>query len=604
MSLSPFGRSKIRQIPRGQRPRPDEATFDDFSGGLNLVENDLKLNTSFSVVERNVFRSTDGTKAVRWGTCFKFNISDVVTGNIIEMVYFRDKLICFTDTGQIATVTDDGVKAVIWNAALAALLPGAPTGWSSGLTLIDTTEFKNELVVCNGVDKPILISKTHTVTYLQDIPTGSNVNTPIGKFCTTVGNYCVIAGVAATPDELYISAAGTSGTWPGDPPPNDALSINIASYTAQQGSDIRGLSSFRNFLIVHFATSSVVMSLGTYESSVHKPAVLDTIAEHGVISHRMSYSFPTDIVFCDELGVHKARRNAFGNALDSKKLSGNIQPAWVAHASSTDLNKLKSFSIHDPNENRMFHFLRHEGVDHSEYHIYAKNFTDEFKRIAWSELSGWDWTCGTSSAKGRVFFALGSKIYQYGNDVFPDEDFTADYVNDYDSTWATATAYVVGDRVLQDNVVYIALLDHTSGVFEDDLTAELWQVYEGEAIEFDWEMPWTDANTRMKKKRMSFIGIDTVGTASFTISMYVDNFRVDEDGNDDPALTLEFVAGSSLGYGGGDQPYGGGRRAADERLWGFPLEFKIMRMRVHGSTKRRLQIVAITILYVRGTYKR
>lgn len=604
MSLSPFGRSKIKQIRRGTPPRPSEATFDDFSGGLNLVESDLKLNTSYSKVEKNVQLATDGTKSLRWGTKFRFDMAGTINGNLLELEYFRDKLISFTVDGEIGAVDDDGNKEAIWNSAIAAALPGAPSGWSTGLTLIDTTEFKNELVVCNGVDKPLIINKTHDVNYLQDIPTGSNVNTPIGKFCTTVGNYCVIAGVAATPDEIYISAAGTSGTWPGDPAPNDATSINIAAYTAQQGGDIRAVSSFRNFLIVHFATSSVVVALGAYEGAVHKPAILDTIPEQGVVSHRMISTFETDLVFADELGIYKARRNAFGNALESRKLSRNIQPLWVEDASSHTIDRLKSFSVTNHNENRMFHFLKHEDGAHNEYHICGMHFTEEFKKVAWSEFEGWDWTCGTSSAKNRVFFGLGSKIYQYGNDIFPGEDYTADFVDDFDSIWSTATAYVVGDRVIKDNVVYVALIDHTSGVFDDDLAGEAWEEYEGEAIDFDWEMPWTDANTRMKKKRISFIGIDTIGTATFTVEIYVDNFRYDFDGNDDPALSIEFVAGSSLGFGGGDQPYGGGRRAADERLWGFPCEFKIMRMRVKGSTKKRLQIVAITILYVRGMYQR
>jgi len=599
MLLSPFGRFKLK-IARKAQPRPEEVTLDDFSGGLDLSENDLKLKSNFSKVERNVHRDVDGTKSVRWGTKFKFDVAGTVTGTILEMVYFRDKLIDFMTTGQIATVTEAGVKTAIWTAAIAAALPGAPGFWTNGLTQIDTTEFKNELVVVNGIDKPILISKTHTVTYLNDLPTGSNVNVPIAKYVTTVGNYCVMAGVAATPDVIYISSAGTSGTWPGDPAPNDALSINIASYTAQQGGDIRGLSSFRNFLIIHFATTSVIMVLGEYVSAVHKPRVLDTIPEHGIISHRTTIILENDILYADELGVHKARRNTFGNALESEKISLRVQKEFVADVMPDSANRLKTFAVHNKSENRVMYFL----FSGTAYKIYTATYNEGVKKVAWSKKDGWSYTSGLVTTKGRVFLARGTKMFQYGNGIFADEDYTADDIDEDDGNWVTATAYVVGDRRRQAGIVYQVLISHTSGTFAADLAANFWEVYVGQPISFDWEMPWTDTNNRMRKKRVSFIALDTLGMATFTLQVYVDKIRVDALGFDDPMLEMEFVAGDSPGYGGGDQPYGGGRRAADERLWGFPVEFKIAKLRILGSTKERLQILAISLLIAKGTFKR
>lgn len=600
MSLSPFGRSL--KINRASRPRPNEATLEDFSGGLDLSDNDLRLTTNFSKVLDNCHRDTDGTQSVRWGTAFKWDVSSEVSGNIIEVVYFREKLVVFTDEGEVCTILPEtDTITAIWNGTIANGLAGSPSGWSSGLTTIDTTEFRNELVVQNGTDKPILISKTHTVTYLQDIPTGSNVFTPIGKFVTTVGNFCVVAGIASAPDEIYISSAGTSGTWPGDGAPNDATSINIASYSAETGSEIRGLTSFRNMLVVQFATASVVLVLGEYnESGTHVPRVLDTLAKHGVISHRTTIVLESEVFFADERDVHKAKRNVFGSAMESEKTSLRIQAQYPSKIPHTAINRASSFAIFNGLENRIMIFLKQE----EGYWIYTVSFEEGVKKRAWSTFSGWDWTCGCSTVLGRVYFCKDTKVYQYGNGVFENEDYTADYVNDYDSEWLTATAYVAGDRVLEDGTVYVCVTDHTSDVFADDLEANLWEEYEGEAIDFDWELPWTDTNSRMSKKRLSYIGIDTVGTAAFTLEAYIDNFRYDEDGLDDPALSKEFVAGSSLGYGGGTQPYGGGRRAADERLWGFPCEFKILKLRFKGSIKKRLKFSAISLLYARGTYKR
>lgn len=605
MSLSPFGRSNIK-IDRRQAPRPQEATLDDFSGGLNTIENDLRLKTNESKVEINVHRDIDGTKSVRWGTRLFVDLISYVNGDIIEIVYFQKRLIAFTVEGEIATIDDEGTVTVIWNSTIAALLPGAPSGWSNGLTIIDTTEFRNELVVCNGVDKPILISKTYSVTYLQDLATGSNVNTPIAKYCTTAGNYVVFAGVAASPDVIYISSQGTSGTWPGDPAPNDSLSINIAAYAPQQGGNIRGLSSFRNHLIVHFVTSSVVIVLGEYESAVHTPRVLDTIPEHGVLSHRTQTVLDADIVYTDGLGLYKAKRNVFGSAFETEKLSSKINDHFIEDVvTSTETILDRSFAVHNSIEQRIMYFL----FDGTDYHVMMMSYTEGLKptKVAWGHIEGWNFVCGTDSAKGRVFLCRGSKVFQYGNGVFAGEDYTGDFMAEVNSTWDTMTAYTVGYRVYETGTdkYYTCLVAHTSGFFLDDLANNLWEEYLGEEIEFDWELPWSDINSRMRKKRISYIGIDTVGTAAFTVEVYVDNIRTDVDGNDDPALSLEFVAGESQGYGGnGNQPYGGGRRAADERLWGFPCEFKLLKIRVKGSSNKRLAFVSMTFLLVKGTFKR
>jgi len=602
MSLSPFANSNLLKLPRGKQPIPQEVTLDDFSGGLDLTEADLKLTTNFSKVETNVHRDVDGTKSVRWGTRYRYNVNPTVTGDILDGVYFRDKLLFVTVSGQICTIDGSGTITAIWNTAIAAALPGAPTAWSGSLTLVDFTEFKNELVVTNGVDKPILVSKTHTVKYLQDIPTGSNVNVPIGKFVTTVGNYTVMAGITASPDEVYISSAGTSGTWPGDTAPNDSLSINIAAYTAQPGGDIRGLSSFRNFLVIHFATTSVVMVLGEYDSTVHKPRVLDTIPEHGAISHRTINILETDIIYADELGVHKARRNTFGNALDAEKISMRVQTDFIRDVMNDSANRLRSFSVHNKLENRIMFFL----YNGTSYAIYVMSFDEKVKKLSWSKMAGWNFRAGVSTAKGRIYLTEGPRVYQYGNSVFAGEEYTGDFM-DYapDGAWTTATGYVVGDIVSDSGEFYRCIVAHTSSAsFAADLDIDRWEVYNGTEIDFDWELPWTDANTRMRKKRISFIALDTLGTATFTMEVYTDNARFAPNGDDDPALSLEFVAGDSPGYGGGDQPYGGGRRAADERLWGYPVEFKILKMRLKGSSNKRLQIVAISILHVKGTYKR
>ena len=136
------------------------------------------------------------------------------------------------------------------------------------------------------------------------------------------------------------------------------------------------------------------------------------------------------------------------------------------------------------------------------------------------------------------------------------------------------------------------------------MAADDWEVYTGENIDFDWELPWSDINTRARTKFLKMIQADTKGTAEFSIDIFIDNYYKDENGDYDPAVTMDFVAGDSPGYGGGDQPYGGGRRLQDERPWGLPAAFKIMKIRIHGSTKKPLSVITFTILYWIGSFRR
>lgn len=47
--------------------------------------------------------------------------------------------------------------------------------------------------------------------------------------------------------------------------------------------------------------------------------------------------------------------------------------------------------------------------------------------------------------------------------------------DDAADAWVTATAYVLGDQVLQTGVTYSCIIAHTSGTFATDLTALKWQ---------------------------------------------------------------------------------------------------------------------------------
>jgi hypothetical protein len=126
----------------------------------------------------------------------------------------------------------------------------------------------------------------------------------------------------------------------------------------------------------------------------------------------------------------------------------------------------------------------------------------------------------------------------------------------------------------------------------------------GVAIDWVWELPWTDIKLRERSKYSKYIKFDTKGTARFTCSMFVDNKYMDADDVLDPALTMEFVGGDTPGYGGGTQPYGGGRRTSDERLWAWPCKFNIMKLRFEGSTREEIRFVAVGFYYTDGSIRR
>ena len=597
-----FKRSVNRQLTKRRRQPPEfqEASISNFSGGLNTVDNDLQIDSKYAKDLYNFYKQGDGSQKLRFGTKFLYNVSSAVSGDIIEVVDFQNHLVVFTDDGEAAKITTGGVITAIWDSTIAAALPGAPSGWSTGLTQIDFTEFKNELVVCNGTDKPILIDDSLAVTYLQDLATGSNTNTPIGKYVTTSANYTVIAGISSSPDVIYISNSGTSGTWPSDPAPNDSISLNVAAYAPQTGGTIRGLSAFKNFLFIHFATATVVFQLGTYDGSTHDPTYIETINQAGILSHRFEIVLPEASGFMTNTGFKRIKQNSFGTATVTQLMSEKIQKTIQGKTPTSSANRLKSFSFFNSADNSIW-MLFYNGTT---YDMFIGGTDQQIKRIAWSEGGGWAYTCATVSESKRVYLCRDSYVFQLGNELYDDEDYTADEVDFYTATWATTTAYVVGDKVIQSGTAYRCIEAHTSGTFATDLANEYWEENDGDDIDFRWELPWTDVNARMRKKHLGYMGFDTTGASTFTLQLFVDNIILDADGNYDPALTLDMVGGDSGGYGSGPQPYGGGRRTADERRWGFPLEFNKMKIRISGSDKSGLGFSTITILYKQGAFHR
>ena len=471
-------------------------------------------------------------------------------------MYFQNHIIVVKNDGKIYKVTNLGVATVIWNTAIAAALVPPAAAWSTGLTIVDITDMRGELIVTNGVDKPLLIKSDLTVKYLQDIPSGSNVFTPITKFVTTVSNYVVMAGFG-TSDEVFVSATGAGGTWVGDPAPNDAMSFRVGAYTGQSGKLITAIASFRKFLLIFFIDSLVVFELGTITAGVHSAKFVDVFSSLGTFNHKTLMTTDSDLIFFNRTGVWSAQKNVFGGTLESSVITDNLGVDYSKATANVATTDLDSFIGNDPLSKTLFIFIAQAtGLAK----IFAATYRKDFSRFAWAKITDWDFDNVVTTEANRVIFFKNDKAWQYGNAVFANENYTADYIT----------------------------------------TISL-----GVDINFDWELPWTDTNNKAMTKKLVLVLLDTLGTSTFFMSCFVDGFYKLVDGTTyDPALMIEFVAGETGGYGTPSEGYGGGRRANDERFFGMPVKFKIIKLRFSGATKKPLRISSITMVYVKGNYKR
>jgi hypothetical protein len=110
----------------------------------------------------------------------------------------------------------------------------------------------------------------------------------------------------------------------------------------------------------------------------------------------------------------------------------------------------------------------------------------------------------------------------------------------------------------------------------------------------------------MESKETKYIGLDTQGTANFTVQAFVDNILT-ANGVPAPLLSMDFVGGSSSGFGNspfGDAPFGGGRRTAEERLYAWPAKFKLLKLIFSGSTTQPLKFISVSLAYIRSSIRR
>jgi hypothetical protein len=563
--------------PRGEQPQSNLqiSTVRSFEGGLNVTDTDLNMSPKYAKVLDNLERSIDGSLALRPGTVF---LAELPNGaDIINCYYFNTYVICVQDSGHITRTAGDGTVTEM-------LMPDDSTPWPVGRHDANFTIFNSDLIIVNGVDKPLIISGHPTqpdgspnsaymqLDFLVDLGTLSNVNTPVGKYVIAHSQYTCIAGIASKPSTICISAKGTHGTYLNDPLPNDAIELDLGPRVSLGSATITGLVAYRDKLLVTFERGVLPVNLGVYapavgtSPAVHTPTDDGFIEEFGCLTHRSLVSVGDDTFYADNVGVNSINRVNVFNTLRPIRASHLIDPmitALIQPLSPANIGRYV-FAVYDLRNFKYMLFVPVfsftgviiETICFSYTHIPA------LKIQAWARLRGWKWQAACRTSLQNVIFAGDNKLYAYDFDS-PDE-----------------TVDLLGDPAVNEG--------------------------SGNPITFEWELPWADFKHRMDIKQTRYIALDVQGKGAFTVEGYVDNI-INDQGVRAPMLSMNFVGGDSGGYGNapyGNSPYGSGKRTNEERLFAWTTKFKLFKFRLFGTTRHKLKFISISLAYIHGGIRR
>lgn len=564
-----------RRLPPTEKLQVSEAR--EFRGGLNTFDTPLNLSSRYLTELRNLYPDTNGRLRLRYGTSLFADVTGILD-EIIAIEYFNTALIAVGKNGKIVSIAANGAVTLRWDATIAdnSVAPSgnnSPTGWSTGLTFASFTQFAGSLVICNGVDKPLIMAPNYATSYLYDAGTGSNVNVPIAKYCCTHNNYLVLARTPTDGSTLYIGMKGTAGTFYAAPGvDNDAVNFVTNTYVNRGSPDITGLGSFRDNLIVSFPETLLAIKLGEYNTASpprHIPRVVDVIENHGSISHRCIVPLGDDILFLDQAGMASVQRALITATLspvrESTLIGTDIQQA-LAPFTPAQLEQ-HVFAVHDRIAQHILFFVPKSDTvtTTTDNNVYVYCFDRSQRFRAWSYFDQMAYRCGTRTTEGRIFLAQGTKVFFYHNQYNP-------LYNDY----------AVGGSQPWD----------TGQQWDDGLGWEELSNAVGTAIPYAFTVPWTDLRKPGHVKVSKYASVTCEGSGTYTLQMFVDNFI-------QPELSMTFQmteipAGPDLAV----------RPANNNQLYAWPHKFKKMRLRVEGQSAAYIAFVALQLMYVAGSVRR
>lgn len=262
---------------------------------------------------------------------------------------------------------------------------------------------------------------------------------------------------------------------------------------------------------------------------------------------------------------------------------------------------------------------------------YVLSYNPSLKIRRWHRYKSLNFDCGTVDKEGRLFFAKGNKIFRMGTIQNP---IYVDRKNDYDyNYWDYTKQYKKGEIVriqtppvgqevsppyqnpnywksyvaTQDTNVYVPGESPTT--FDTYLSAYPghWEIYTGEDIEWVVETPWSDMKNRLNSKIGKLITVDAHGTDNLIIDLFADNVKenpLEIVNNLAPQISKQFTAKSGGGFGTSNPSYGGGIQTKQQLNHAFPFKGKLIKLRIRGSSRSKLKLIAVILHYILGSIYR
>jgi len=586
-----------------------KATVRDFSGGLNVADSEQNLSSKYARELTNLVVDIDGSIWLRQGTKLFADIAALSDYPISNVRYFVQYLIAVNTRGEVFAVDARGTVAKIWDAVIAnALRPGLGI-WGAAKS-VAFEEAKGELIIANGMDKPLSMTSALRVDYLADLGTGSNINVPVGLIMKWFANHLFIADGYT----LHVSERNAAGTYDGDPSTQFTNTFDMRSYVSTGDTEIIALHPFKNFLLVCFR--EVVVPIQIVEDATATPKLALNVSQDSIINNYGSFSYRTaedlgsNIYNCDIVGVSEFSLSTFTKILSPDRPSRFIDPLLQPAINKLSVDSLlrDTFSVYDRRLAAYMLFMPNaEAKYQTESLCFNYRYLDKLKISAWSVYRGWNWHAATRSSEGNVFYARNNctKIFVQGDRLT-------------NPLWAD----FIGEQETFDDNTYFT--DGTGFGPVANVNDS------GLPIEWAWELPEADFKSAAQSKTLRYIALNTEGTEAITCKVFVDGQYyaqnlVGEAFSDDtlftdgfgfysysqlpitPALTLEFIARDAGGYGlqqYGNSPYGGGNNTGIRTLTYAPTKFNTMKLRFSGRANGPLRFVSITPLYMEGTIRR
>lgn len=583
-------------------------TSRDFKGGLDLADSELNLSSKYSRQAKNLICGIDGSLEVRQGCALFCDLAPISSYPLVNIDYFFTYVMTINQAGELFAINGAGSAMRIWDRTLAAQKVPSRNMW--GLTQHAAfLEFNGSLIVGNGIDKPLTIGTNLNVDYLNDLPTGSNVNVPIGAIMESFSNHlCIAEGYT-----LHVSERNAAGSWAGDIGVQFTGTFDMRPYVTTGDPTIIGLLNFRGYLLVMFREMMVPISF--VEDSTKSPPLQivtnpqNQIQTYGSVSQRALQNIGTFGLACDTVGVTSVTLSPFTSILSPDRPSRLVDPSLQVDLNELDLTSLRDgvFSVFDRRLGvYMIGVPTNPGPDQRGIKFYCYRYIDSLKIASWTTHEDWNFNCGTRSSEGNLFFARANsnKIFLKGdaktNPLF------ADYIGEQE-TFSDKTVFTDGHGLTP--ITSVA----TSGV----------------PINWVWELPWTDLKDRAITKTLRYVIFDTEGDQQFQAQVFIDdqfiarNFGelfTDHTAFTDgmawtpnghppytPAAQLQWIGRDAGGFGNspyGSSPYGGGNNTSMRSLSLMPTKFTTAKFRFSGSSMGPLKFVSITLLYQKGTIRR